>query len=66
MMIKKLNEDFEQAKKIKRLILMVQKYLPNVDILEATTLLNSHTNLLDTEQQIEEQFKLYLSKRGEV
>lgn len=66
MMIKKLNEDFEQAKKIKRLIPMVQKYLPNADILEATTLLNSHTNLLDTEQQIEEQFKFYLSKRGEV
>jgi len=66
MMIKKLNEDFEQAKKIKRLIHMVQKYLHNADILEATTLLHTHTNLLDTEQEIEEQFKFYLSKRGEI
>lgn len=66
MIIKKLNEDFEKAKKIKRLIPMVQKYLPNADILEVTTLLYTHTNLLDTEREIEEQFKFYLSKRGEV
>lgn len=62
-MISNLKQNFDEVKKIKRLIPVVQKYF-EVDLLGATEILQHHTNLLDTDLEIEQQIQFYYKQKN--